>query len=44
MSCSSFLEAARSVRVLPYLKASSYKVGLLINLGAAKLQIKRLVN
>ncbi len=32
------------VQTLSYLKASGYKVGLLINFGSAKLQIKRLVN
>jgi len=32
------------MQTLSYLKASGYKVGLLINFGAAKLQIKRLVN
>jgi GxxExxY protein len=38
------LEDAHFVQTLSYLKASGYKVGLLINFGAAKLQIKRLVN
>jgi GxxExxY protein len=38
------LEAVDFVQTLSYLKASGYKVGLLINFGAAKLQIKRLVN
>jgi len=32
------------VQTLSYLKASGYKVGLLLNFGAPKLQIKRLVN
>jgi len=38
------LEEVDFVQTLSYLKASGYKVGLLINFGAAKLQIKRLVN
>jgi len=38
------LEAVDFMQTLSYLKASGYKVGLLINFGAAKLQIKRLVN
>ena len=38
------LEDVDFVQTLSYLKASGYKVGLLINFGAAKLQIKRLVN
>ncbi len=32
------------VQTLSYLKASGYKVGLLLNFGEAKLKIKRLVN
>ena len=32
------------VQALSYLKASGYKVGLLLNFGAAKLGIQRLVN
>jgi len=32
------------VQTLSYLKASGYKVGLLLNFGAPKLQFKRLVN
>lgn len=32
------------VQTLSYLKASNSKVGLLLNFGAKKLQIKRLVN
>jgi len=38
------LEPVDFVQTLSYLKASGYKVGLLINFGAQKLQIKRLVN
>ena len=38
------LEDVDFVQTLSYLRASGYKVGLLINLGAAKLQVKRLVN
>ncbi len=38
------LEDVDFVQTLSYLKASGYKVGLLINLGAVKLQVKRLVN
>ena len=38
------LEEMDFVQTLSYLKASGYKVGLLINFGSAKLQIKRLVN
>ena len=40
----SVLEDMAFVQTLSYLKASAYKVGLLINFGAARLQIKRLVN
>ena len=32
------------VQTLSYLKASGYKVGLLINFGSCQLEIKRLVN
>jgi GxxExxY protein len=32
------------VQALSYLKASGYKVGLLLNFGSAKLEIKRLAN
>jgi len=32
------------VQTLSYLKASRFKVGLLLNFGAAKLEVKRLVN
>jgi GxxExxY protein len=38
------LEDVAFVQALSYLKASGYKVGLLINFGAGKLQIKRLAN
>jgi GxxExxY protein len=37
------LEPVHFVQTLSYLKASGYKVGLLLNFGAPKLQIKRLV-
>jgi len=40
----SALEDVDFVQALSYLKASGYKVGLLLNFGAGKLQIKRLVN
>lgn len=32
------------VQALNYIKASNFKLGLLLNFGAARLQIKRLVN
>ena len=38
------LEPVDFVQTLSYLKASGYKVGLLLNFGAQKLEIKRLVN
>lgn len=38
------LEAVAVVQTLSYLKASGYKVGLLLNFGGTKLEIKRLVN
>ena len=38
------LEPVDFVQTLSYLKASGYKVALLLNFGAPKLQIKRLVN
>lgn len=38
------LEPVDFVQTLSYLKASGYKVGLLINFGAQKLEIKQLVN
>jgi GxxExxY protein len=38
------LEPMDFVQTLSYLKASGYKVGLLISFGAQKLEVKRLVN
>lgn len=38
------LEEVDFVQTLSYLKASGYKVGLLINFGAKTLEIKRLAN
>jgi GxxExxY protein len=38
------LEAVAFVQALSYLKASGYRVGLLLNFGAPKLEIKRLAN
>ena len=38
------LEPEDFIQTLSYLRASGYKVGLLINFGAPKLQVKRLVN
>jgi len=38
------LEPVDFVQTLSYLKASGYKVGLLLNFGASKLEIKRLVH
>ena len=38
------LEDVDFVQALSYLKASGYKVGLLINFGGRSLQIKRLAN
>ena len=38
------MEDVYYMQTLSYLKASGYKVGLLLNFGQAKLQIKRLVN
>lgn len=38
------LEDVDFVQALSYLKASGYKVGLLLNFGARKLEIKRLAN
>jgi GxxExxY protein len=32
------------VQALNYIKASEFKLGLLLNFGARRLQIKRLVN
>jgi len=40
----SSLESVDAVQTLSYLKASGYKVGLLINFGGQRLEIKRLVN
>ena len=38
------LQDVHYVQALSYLKASGYKVGLLLNFGAPRLQIKRLAN
>jgi GxxExxY protein len=38
------LEDVHFVQALSYLKASGFKVGLLLNFGAPRLQIKRLAN
>ena len=38
------LEPVDFVQALSYLKASGYKVGLLLNFGGERLEIKRLVN
>ena len=38
------LEPVHFVQALSYLKASGYKVGLLLNFGSVKLEIKRLAN
>ncbi|MCB0032346.1 MAG: GxxExxY protein, partial [Anaerolineales bacterium] len=38
------LQPVDHVQTLSYLKASGYKVGLLINFGGTKLMIKRLAN
>ncbi|MCX6343579.1 MAG: GxxExxY protein [Armatimonadetes bacterium] len=38
------LDATDVIQSLSYLKASGYGVGLLINFGSAKVQIKRLAN
>lgn len=38
------LEAVDFVQALSYLKASGYKVGLLLNFGGPRLEIKRLAN
>ena len=40
----SSLDDVDFVQTLSYLKASGYHVGLLINLGSKRLQVKRLVN
>lgn len=38
------LEDVHFVQALSYLKASGYKVGLLINFGAKQLEVRRLAN
>ena len=38
------LQAVHYVQALSYLKASGYPVGLLLNFGGSRLQIKRLAN
>jgi GxxExxY protein len=38
------LDEVDFVQTLSYLKASGYKVGLLLNFGAKTLEIKRLAN
>ncbi|MBI2977016.1 MAG: GxxExxY protein [Chloroflexi bacterium] len=38
------LEPVDFVQTLSYLKASGYEVGLLINFGGPKLEVKRLIN
>ena len=38
------LAPAHEAQLLNYLKATIYEVGLLLNFGASKLEIKRLVN
>ncbi len=38
------LEDVHFVQALSYLKASGYRVGLLLNFGASRMQIKRLAN
>ncbi|MBN1218749.1 MAG: GxxExxY protein [Anaerolineae bacterium] len=38
------LDAVAFVQTLSYLKASGYKIGLLLNFGGVKLEIKRLAN
>ena len=40
----SVLEPVDFLQALSYLKASGYKVGLLLNFGATKLEIRRLAN
>jgi len=44
LKAKSVLEDAHFVQALSYLKASGFKVGLLLNFGAKRLQIKRLAN
>jgi GxxExxY protein len=38
------IEAVDVIQTLSYLKASGYEVGLLLNFGAKKLEIKRLIH
>ena len=38
------IDAADLIQTLSYLKASGYGVGLLVNFGGAKLQVRRLAN
>jgi GxxExxY protein len=40
----SALEDVHYVQTLSYLKASGYEVGLLVNFGGAKLEVRRLIN
>ncbi len=40
----SALEPVDFMQTLSYLKASGFKIGLLINFGAAKLEVKRIAN
>jgi GxxExxY protein len=40
----SALEPVDFMQTLSYLKASGYKVGLLLNFGGKKLEIRRLAN
>jgi GxxExxY protein len=44
IKATSELEDVHFVQALSYLKASGYRVGLLLNFGAPRLQIKRLAN
>jgi GxxExxY protein len=44
IKATSQLEDVHYVQALSYLKASGYKVGLLLNFGSVKLGIKRLAN
>lgn len=38
------IEPVHIIQALSYLKASGYKIGLLLNFGSKKLEIKRLIN